>query len=210
MKQARILIFLALVLGLAAPVQAQQRPMGPPPVDQGDEEFFADPGRDGSPPNERRQEVLKKIEAVRIWRLTEALQLDEKTAAKFIPAISALDRSRRELMQTNYEIKREIRAALEAEKPDERKLKTALDKLRQNHREMMSLQDKELEAAKNHLTIEQQARYVLFQQDFRREMRGMIGQARGGGPGMGGMRGGPGRGGMGPGQGYGPGPDRPR
>lgn len=212
MKTTRILMLLALITALAAPALAQQRPLGPPLDEPGDEDLFAEPGpgREAPPQSERRDEVLKKIEAIRIWRLTDALKLDEKTAAKFIPAISALDRSRRDLMQANQETLRELRAALDTGKPDERRLKAALDKLRLNHREMMKLQDKEFDAARDHLNIEQQARYSLFLQDFRREMRGMIGRARGDGPGRGGMRGGSGRGGREPGQGYGAGPERPR
>ena len=45
------------------------------------------------------------------------------------------------------------------------------------------------------LTVEQQARYVIFQQEFRREMRGMISGARGNGPGQGSPGMGPGPGG---------------
>jgi hypothetical protein len=75
-----------------------------------------------------------------------------------------------------------------------------MEKMEKNNQETMKLREKEIEAAKSTLSVEQQARYLLFQQDFMREMRGMISGARGGmgpgrGPGMGGgqMRGGPGR-----------------
>jgi hypothetical protein len=58
---------------------------------------------------------------------------------------------------------------------------------------MMDLRKKELNGIKDILTIEQQARYLVFQHEFQREMRGMIAGARGQGRGGKGMRGGPNR-----------------
>jgi hypothetical protein len=46
---------------------------------------------------------------------------------------------------------------------------------------MQELKNKEISGLKNLLTIEQQARYVIFQQEFMREMREMIHDARGDG-----------------------------
>ncbi|MBS1128688.1 MAG: hypothetical protein H6Q96_1068 [Nitrospirae bacterium] len=43
----------------------------------------------GPPSDEQREEVRKKMEAIKMSRLTEELKLDEKTAAKFIPVICA-------------------------------------------------------------------------------------------------------------------------
>jgi hypothetical protein len=68
-------------------------------------------------------------------------------------------------------------------KPDEKKLKADLDKIEKNHREMVELEGKETNGVKDILSVEQQARYVIFQQEFRRELRGMIAGARGGGQG---------------------------
>ena len=89
---------------------------------------------------------------------------------------------------------------LNAAKPDEGRLKTTLDKIEKSQRELIGLREKEMNGLKGMLTVEQQARYVIFQQEFRREMRGMIAGARGNGPGQGG----PGQG-RGPGEGRGPG-----
>ena len=75
-------------------------------------------------------------------------------------------------------------------KPDESKIKTVLDRLGKNQRTMQALRDKEFGGVKEILTIEQQARFLLFQQEFRREMQGMITNVRRGGPGpRGGLRG---------------------
>lgn len=206
MKMIKILIVTIVLAMTGIPAFAQRQMPGPPSDDrQGNEgEFAPDQGRGGPPSDERREEIRKKIEAIRIWRLTEELKLDEKTAARFFPAISGLSQKRNELMRENMEAQRELRLYLEAGRPDERKIKATLDKMEKNQREMTRLTEKEIDATKDHLTVEQQARYYLFQQDFQREMREMISGARGGmgpqglrgqgkrGPGMqGNQRGGP-------------------
>jgi len=171
-------VIMTLVLAaMALPALAMQAPPGVP--------------RGGPPSEEQREEIRKKMEAVKVSRLTEELKLDEKTAAKFIPVITALDRKRRVLMRENRLMLEELRNQLSAPQPDENKLKTAVGKLEKNHREIMSLRDKEISAIKDNLTVTQQARYFLFHQEFQREMRGMVESARKGtgkgrGPGMGG------------------------
>ncbi len=180
---ARTMIAAACLTALAIPAMAQQRMPGPIP-------------RDDRPTEQQREEIRKKMEAIRIARLTEALNLDEKTAAKFIPAITALDQKRRTLLMENQEILREMRMLMNAPKPDEGKLKASIGRIEKNHHEVLSLRNKEFSAIREYLTVEQQARYLLFHQEFQREMRGMVEGARGGAgrglpPGRGPMRGGP-------------------
>ena len=156
--------------------------------------FDNQPGR-GGPSEKKREEVRKKIEAVRIWRLTEELKLDENTAAKLSAFLSSFDQQRRDIVREQMATMRELRRALKASKPDEAKLKAALDKLEKNRHAMEDIRDKERAGLKNILTTEQQARFLIFQQEFRREMQRMIAGARGNGPGggRGQMSGGPGR-----------------
>jgi len=152
---------------------------------------------------QQREVVRKKMYAVRIARLTETLKLDEKTAAAFIPAITALDQKRRDLYKVNREIVQEIRFLLQASPPDEGKLKAAISRIEKNRQEIAALRDKELDAARSHLTIVQAARYIIFNHEFQKEMRGMMDESRGGRTG----RNPDGRQqGMAPGRGHGQGP----
>jgi hypothetical protein len=137
------------------------------------------------------------MEVVKMSRLTEELKLDEKTAARFIPAITALDQKRRFLMKENRHAMQELRTELNAPQPDEGRMKAAIGRIGKNQREIASLREKELQAARENLSVAQHARYILFNQEFLREMRGMMEGARGSGPG---------KGVMGPGQGRGQGP----
>ncbi len=178
----RSMVMAALLAALSLPAFAQQGPARGP--------------AGGPPSEEQREEVRKKMEAIKVSRLTEELKLDEKTAAKFIPVITSLDQKRRSLMQEDRKAMQELRTELNAQRPDERKLKGAIARIEKNHHEIAALQDKEFEAARENLSVSQQARYILFHQEFQREMRGMVEGARGVGPG---------KGGMGTGQGHGPG-----
>ena len=78
----RATIVVAFLAAAAASANAQQQAPGP---------------RRDRPSEEQREAVRKKVDAVRIVRLTETLKLDEKTAAAFIPVITALEQKRREL-----------------------------------------------------------------------------------------------------------------
>lgn len=186
-----LILMIALTITMTGmPVFAERQMSGP----MGDErqrdagEFSPEPGQGGPPSAERREEVRKKIEAVRIWRLTEELKLDTNSSAKLSSLLSSLDQRRRDTMREQMEAMKDLRHLLKAAKPDEAKIKPLLEKLEKNHREMQELKDQELKGMKDILTIEQQARFLLFQQEFQREMRDMISGARGKSQGRGGMR----------------------
>lgn len=186
-----LLMTSGMVSGAAAQDQMPGRRGGPPYGGMDDRT-----DRSAPPSEEKRDEIRKKMEAVRIWRLAEELKLDEKTSAKFLPLLGAIEQRRREIIKQEMEAMQELRGALDSRGMDEKRLKAALDRLEKGQREMAEIRERELKAAKDNLTIEQQARYIIFVQEFQREMLGMINRARDGGqnPGGGeGMRGGQGR-----------------
>jgi len=140
-------------------------------------------GRGNAMSEEKREEIRKKIETVRIWRLTERLKLDTATSAKLASFLNSFDQQRKSVMREQMAGMRELRSYLQSQKPDEAKIKTALGKLQKNQHALQELRDKEFDGLKEILTVEQQAQFLLFQQEFQREMREMIAGARGGGSG---------------------------
>ncbi len=202
MKMMRVLV-VAAALAIVGSVafSAQQTPTGGPYEDEMG--LDTQPGRWNPPSKAQRDEVRKKVEAIRIYRLTGALKLDEKTSAQLASLLGNIDLQRRELMDQNMEAMKELRSSLKAPSPDTNRLKSILERLEKNHREMVELKEKELKGLKDILTLEQRARYVVFEREFMHEMRGLIAAARGG-DGQG-ARGGPGLGRTGPGPGTGAG-----
>ena len=171
MKGVRLAIMTAALIMAGATAHAQQPGLA------------GSQGR-GGPDAMKREEVRKKVETVKMWRLTEELKLDEKTGAKLASFLSALDEKRRGLIHERMDTMKDLRTLVKTGKPDEKKLKADLDKLEKTHREMVELEGKEINGVKDILSVEQQARYVIFQQEFRRELRGMIAGARGNGQGQ--------------------------
>jgi Spy/CpxP family protein refolding chaperone len=182
MQMIRVFM-IAAVLTLAGSIAfAQQASMGGSYQDEMG--LDAQPGQWNPPSKEKREEIRKKVEAIRIYRLTGALKLDEKTSAQLASLLGAIDLQRRELMDQNMDAMKELRSSLKSPHPIESKLKPILERLEKNHREMVELKDKELKGLKEILTVEQRARYVVFQRDFTREIRSLITSARGNGQGM--------------------------
>ena len=182
MQMIRIFM-IAAVLTLAGTVAfAQQAPRGGSYQDEMG--LDAQPGQWNPPSKEKREEVRKRVEAIRIYRLTGALKLDEKASAQLASLLGAIDLQRRELMDQNMDAMKELRSSLKSPHPSESKLKPILDRLEKNHHEMSDLKDKELKGLKDILTVEQRARYIIFQRDFTREIRGLITSARSNGQGM--------------------------
>ncbi len=82
-------------------------------------------------------------------------------------------------MREQAETMKTLRQALKPQKPDETTIKQLLDKLEKNHSGMQELRNDEIKSVKNILTVEQQARFLIFQHEFQREVRQMIAGARG-------------------------------
>jgi len=203
-----IMVVLALMLLAAGPSVAQQAMQqgGAMVGAQGDDaEFDAGPARGKAQFEERREEVRKKIEAVRIYRLTEELKLDTPTSGKLAALLGSLDQQRVKAMREHRAAMAELQMTLKSGAVDEKKLKPLLERIEKSQRDQASLREQEVKGVRDILTVEQQARFILFNRDFMREMRGMIAGARGG-QGQGG-RGGMGQGGRG-GMGGAPAPDQ--
>lgn len=188
MKTIKLILILTLVLAMTGSTVFAQR-QGLPPDDRrrAEGEFAPDPGQGNPPSEERREEIRKKIEAIRIWRLTEELKLDAGSSARLASLLGPLDQKRRELLREQIELMKELRSSLRAARPDEGKIKSLLENFEHNNHAMQELRDREIKGLKEVLTTEQQARYLLFQQEFQREMREMISGARSGDQGRGGM-----------------------
>ncbi|HUJ19515.1 MAG TPA: Spy/CpxP family protein refolding chaperone [Nitrospirota bacterium] len=182
-RSVGIIAVAAILIVSGTTVHAQQAPgRGPLPGQFEDDPGFEGPqGREPAPSEAKREAVRKKVEAVRMWRMTEELKLDEKTSTQLASFLSSIEGKRRGLIRAHMNGMKELRAALDAGKPDEGRLKGTIDKIEKNQRAMVDLRQKEIDGIKGMLSTEQQARYLVFQQDFRREIRGMIEGARAGG-----------------------------
>jgi Spy/CpxP family protein refolding chaperone len=185
MNAVKIFLMAVLLISVTMSAFGQQRPASSQPGGQYHDTMGVgnpgpgQPGRGEPLSEEKREEVRKKIDAVRIWRLTETLKLDTGTSAKLSSLLSSLDHQRRDIVRERTGTINILKLAIKSPKPDESKIKTSLEKLENNRHAMQELSNSEMSELKKILTIEQQARYVVFQHEFNHEMRGMIRSAYG-------------------------------
>jgi Spy/CpxP family protein refolding chaperone len=128
------------------------------------------------PSKEQMEKVRKRIETLKMWRLSDALDLDEKTSTSLFPLLSKYDRKRAEIEQSLRGSMKDLRESLREKR--EGNLKNILDKLEENHKALQRIKEEEWSEIKKILTLEQQARFVIFQQEFEREIRKIIAEAR--------------------------------
>lgn len=156
----KILLSLFLVFGFALTGAAEPR-----------EDFERPPSK------EQRERVRKRIETLKMWKLTKALDLDEKTSAQLFPLLNKYDRRRVEIEEALRSGMNELKESLREKR--EASLKNILEKLEENHRAMQRINDEERGELKKILTIEQQARFIVFHQEFEQEIKRIIAEARG-------------------------------
>ncbi|GBE39372.1 hypothetical protein BMS3Bbin08_01994 [bacterium BMS3Bbin08] len=133
-------------------------------------------GGDGfdNPPG--KEELRERIGMMRIWKLTEVLDLDEKTASRLFPVLHKFDKKRAEMHESAGKDKKELREALEEESYGQ--IKGILKRLERKHRELQELNEEEKAELRDILTIEQQAKFILFRHDFERRIKKIVAEAK--------------------------------
>ncbi len=133
-------------------------------------------GFDRPPTKEQMEKIRKRIETLRMWKLTKALDLDEDTAAQLFPLLNRYGKKRAEIERNLREDMIALRDALKDRR--EGQLRDILERLKKNHKALQKINDEERTELKNVFTIEQQAKFVIFQQEFKREIRKIIAEIR--------------------------------
>lgn len=130
------------------------------------------------PSQGEKERIRKRISLIKMWRLTEELNLDEETGAKFFPIIRHYEERRRELAKRREGLLQTLKVQLRAGKLPEDKIRGMLKEWDAIRTEEQELNRKEREDLEGILSLEQQARYLIFQHEFLKEMRRMIADVR--------------------------------
>lgn len=117
------------------------------------------------------------IEKIRIYRLSKELDLTTEQAIGFFPKLSELQKIDEEFRSQQDEILNKLRTMLRNRAPDT-EIREPLDKFEAIFRERVERQLKKMGEIRKMLTPSQQARYLIFQDDFEREIRRMIKEVR--------------------------------
>jgi len=127
---------------------------------------------------ERRKEMLEKIRMVRMYSLTEALELDEATAAKLFPYLRKHDSSLEQLQDSKRKHHKALRAMVNSDQFDEKAADKHLDAISQAQVEIAKTESTQLEGLKRILTTEQRVKFVFARIQFERKVREMIREER--------------------------------
>jgi len=135
---------------------------------------------------EKREKVRQKIRTMRAWRLTEALNLDERTAEKLFPILNEYDEKFAKLARTTRKTRRALKQELDAAKPDPKRIDTLVDAMEKQHEKYYEWERDRFRAVRKVLTPEQTGRIVIvlpkldrtIHREIRKAMRGKNGRKR--------------------------------
>lgn len=133
---------------------------------------------------ERREELRKKVEQIWQQKLTEKLNLTEEEKAKVFPLLQQYHERQRALRQENRQLVRQLEGMITAN-ASEKELKRTIGALEENEHKLLEIREQGFHELARILPVDKQARYIVFQADFRREIHRLIRKARHreGGPG---------------------------
>jgi Spy/CpxP family protein refolding chaperone len=109
-----------------------------------------------------RDQIFDQMRAERMWRLTDALKLDEASAAKVFPLLSKYDEQERTLGHERGQTYRDLRDATEAATPDTPRIGALVDKLLALRARRQALEAEKVTALRKVLTPVQMAKMMLL------------------------------------------------
>jgi hypothetical protein len=180
-----VLVVAAALLGGGRAAFAQPRRPAPPsdPPESGEAAPGARTIRERK--TLRREQIKKKIRAMRAYTLTEELALDEATAARLFPVLARYDDEIDKLLERRVEIQRKLRRADTVRDP--RAIDRTIDDAVANQRSFSELEDRRIAELRKILTPVQTARLLIVLPALERKIENQLRQAivgrRGGGAG---------------------------
>ncbi len=121
------------------------------------------------PDRHERESIREKVKILYVWELTKALDLDEETASILLPTLHRYEQTRKEIQQSIREDRRALEEALEEN--SHRRMRRILDRLEEKHEALQELNEAQREELRDILTVKQQAKFVLFHHEFKKEMK---------------------------------------
>lgn len=136
---------------------------------------WGQPGKDIKQPYEK---IRERIQMIKMWKLTDTLKLDREEAARFFAINRQFEETKKKINSDLQEEVQRLRILMRNLSPPERELRETVSRIKNKQKEQKEIRLKQMEEEMQALKLEQQARYVLFQIDFRRDMEMLIREIR--------------------------------
>lgn len=171
---------ICLMLVLMAPgVQAQGGRDSQNPPTPKNREFS--PGmhrqRREGPRHETARDMMLSL---KIWKLTEVLEINEKLAEKVYPRVRELENLRFQHLNELQKINQELRIALNKDGSKTEALKNLVDQAKKLRLQQTTAELEKLDKIFELLTPEQQAGFLLVEADFHQNIRRFLHDRQGG------------------------------
>jgi len=164
----KIMLILALSF-ISLPVLAQNRMM----VMMQEYDSLCPP--ECPPPPEHRERRM--LEAVRVTRMTEMLELSNQQISRFFPKLKQMEESQREVRKKHRALVVQLEELM-IRKAKDQELKAKLDSLDKLQKETLKNMEKIHQELDAMLTIQQRAMWRIFDQNFDEEIRKMVIQVK--------------------------------
>jgi hypothetical protein len=129
-------------------------------------------------PADPREKARDRIQMIRMLKMTEALRLDREGAARFFAVNSRYEETKRQIRRDIHDDIQRLRLLLQNLNPTEKELRDTVARIKNRKKDLNELSIKQLDEELNLLRTEQQARYLLFSVDFRREIDDILQEVR--------------------------------
>jgi len=124
---------------------------------------------------ERREQIKKKIRALRAYTLTEELALDEATATRLFPALARYDDETDRLLQKRVDVQRRLRHAETVRDP--RALERLIDEALANQRAFWDVEERRVAELRKILTPVQAAKVLVVLPALERKIQNQLRRA---------------------------------
>ncbi len=161
-------ISLCTLVVLVITKQAQAQP--PPLPDSNWQDWRSPPGME----YRRHMGEGNRLEMLRIWKMTEYLELDEDQATRFFPALQQRRQEIRAVDSTVIALSRRIIQRINEEDVTQQQVNQWRQELLNYQQEKLRQEQNFLESLPKYLTPKQQARYLIFERRFQQTLIDLI------------------------------------
>lgn len=125
-------------------------------------------------PPDNRAHLRERVGLIRMWKLIERLELTEQQSLIFFPAMNEHDVRIRTLRDEEERLLDKIEAQFQAITLDMRALEAVVDSVAMLRDERLSVELVFIDKVNQILTVEQKAKFLLFDRVFEKEIRSVI------------------------------------
>lgn len=113
----------------------------------------------------------QNIDAVRIWKMTEVLELTEEQSTKFLPVLQIHERELKEIQNNMRELHQENQKLLKDGDVSQKEADALIKSYIKVQNEMHKHRQEFMGSLSDYLTPEQQLKFIGFENRFRQELR---------------------------------------